>query len=233
MYLEDIQRKEKIEIIGETFKDFNKENDFYFKTPRIILKDNYDIIHYLIIAPRLLRIVCDVVAQPMYIPATSWNLDIGVRLQFTGENERFPWGHCYGSSENYQKDLDEIKQLFETGGLEWLSNFSTPERIIKSADGWSIEKYKFPWPPGRRLEIKAISELYIGDIEKGIYTLRKALASDELITQRSIDEFNNWLNLAQNESEKLPAVFDDIISTTRKNLKLNDKKCNLLKKLND
>ena len=53
MYLEDIQRKEKIEIIGETFKDFNKENDFYFKTPRIILKDNYDIIHYLIIAPRL------------------------------------------------------------------------------------------------------------------------------------------------------------------------------------
>ena len=75
--------------------------------------------------------------------------------------------------------------------------------------------------------------MYIGDIEKGIYTLRKALASDELITQRSIDEFNNWLNLAQNESEKLPAVFDDIISTTRKNLKLNDKKCNLLKKSND
>ena len=63
--------------------------------------------------------------------------------------------------------------------------------------------------------------------------IKKAVASGELITQRSIDKFNNWLDLAQNESEKLPAIFDGIISTTRKNLKLNDKKCNLLKKSND
>ena len=61
--------------------------------------------------------------------------------------------------------------------------------------------------------------------------IKKAVASGELITQRSIDKFNNWLDLAQNESEKLHAIFDGIISTTRKNLDQKIK-CNLLKKLN-
>ena len=69
----------------------------------------------------------------------------------------------------------------------------------------------------------------MGDIEKGIFILKKLQddVSDSISFSQRIEK---WLRLAQNESERLPEIFDEIVLTTRKNLKLKDEKCELLNK---
>ena len=230
--MNDIPRNEKIKIIRNTFKQFNEENGFYFKTSRVIIRDYYDMIHYLIINPHIERTVCDLVAQPLYIPENTLNLSISVRLQFVGENKRFPWGHCDGSMIEYEKNIEEILQIFSTNGLKWLSNFDSPQKIIETVDDWSMEKYKNVWHPNWRNEARAVSYLYLGDIEKGVRYLQDALLETSDVHERYRAKLQNWLNLAQNESERLPEIFDEIILTTRKNLKLKDDKCEFLKNKN-
>lgn len=231
--MSNITQSERTKIIKETFKQFNEENGFYFRTPRVILKDSYDTIHYLTITTNGGgSITCDLVAQPLYIPETSLNLSISVRLQFVGENKRFPWGHCDGSLIEYKKNIEEILQIFSTNGLKWLSNFDSPQKIIDTVDDWSMEKYKNVWHPNWRNEARAVSYLYLGDIEKGICCLQDALLGTSDVHKHYRTKFQNWLNLEQNESERLPEIFDEIILTTRKNLKLKDDKCEFLKNKN-
>ncbi len=219
-------KTEKVKIIKKVFKNFNEENGFYFKTPRVIMKDYYDIIHYLIINSHLERTVCDLVVQPLYIPETSLNLSISVRLQLIGETKRFPWGHCEGNSIEYEKDIEEILQIFSTDGLKWLSNFTSPKKIIETIDDWSIEKYKNAWHPNWRNEARAVSYLYLGNIQNATDYLQDALLETNEFQEHYRAKLQNWINLAQNHN--LPDMFDEIILTTRKNLKLKDEKCELL-----
>ncbi len=227
--MSDITRTEKIKIIKTSFEKFNKDNDFYFLKPTLIIKDNYDIAHYLIIAPRFNRTVCDIVAQPLYIPESTLSLNISTRLQQLGETHCFPWGRCTNSVIEYSKDIEEILQIFSEYGLQWLSYFDSPQHIIDSANNWNLSKYQFPWIQEKRNEVIAISSLYLGDIEKGIFILKKLQddVSDSISFSQRIEK---WLRLAQNESERLPEIFDEIVLTTRKNLKLKDEKCELLNK---
>ncbi len=224
--MSNITQKERTEIIKKTFKEFNDKNGFYFRTPRVILKDNYDIIHYLTIAINGGGgITCDLVTQPLYLPETSLNLNISVRLNFIEKTKLFPWGHYDDSVKEYEDDIADIFHVFSTGGIEWFSTFGSPQKLIDVVDDWSLEKYKDPWHPDSRNETRAVSYLYLGEIDKGIYYLKQALLDTQMT-----ETFQKWLNLAQNESERLPEIFDDIILTTRKNLKLKDEKCELLNK---
>jgi uncharacterized protein (TIGR02172 family) len=97
------------------------------------MKDNYDIAYYLIIGPRLNRTVCDIVVQPLYIPAEQFILSISEHLQFitTKANlKHFPWGNCNG---NPQKFEDEINEIFEITG------FSEIMKVEKAIRELSLE----------------------------------------------------------------------------------------------
>lgn len=229
----DIPRNEKVKIIRKTFKQFNKENGFYFLKPTLIMKDHYDIAYYLIIGPHLNRTVCDIVVQPLYIPAEQFILSISERLQFitTKANlKHFPWGNCNGNPQKFEDEINEIFEIFSNEGMIWFYNFSSPQEIINTSINFNEEKHKVCWNSTDRLETRAISYLYIGDIEKGIYTFKHALPPYQKIHPNTVKRYEDWIKIAQNESERLPQIFDDIILTTRKNLKLKDEKCELLNK---
>lgn len=229
--MDELNSSLRTKIIKNTFKQFNEESGFYFKTPRIILKDNYDIINFLIISiTGGGGVTCDLCVQPLYIPATDFDLNISIRLEFVGNTELFPWGHYDDGSKEFEQDIEEILHLFSTGGLEWLTNFSSPQKIIETSNDWSVSKYKNIWFPVFRNETTAVSHLYIGDIEKGIYLLNKGISELPHKTESSVSRFQRWLDWTQNEEAPLPKIFDDIILTTRKNLKLKDEKCELLNK---
>lgn len=231
----DIPRNEKVKIIRKTFKQFNEENGFYFLKPTLIMKDNYDIAYYLIIGPRLNRTVCDIVVQPLYQPTEIFNLSISKRLQFltTKSNLKlFPWGNCNGNPQKFEDEINEIFEIFSTEGMKWFANFSSPEKIIDTSIIFNNDTHKVCWNSTHRLETRAISYLYIGDIEKGIYTFKHALPPYQKIHPDTVKRYEDWIKVAQNESERLPEIFDEIILTTRKNLKLKDEKCELLKAKN-
>lgn len=233
--MNDIPRNEKIKIIRNTFKQFNEENGFYFLKPTLIMKDNYDIAYYLIIGPRLNRTVCDIVVQPLYIPAKQFILSISERLQFITtktELKHFPWGNCNGNPQMFEDEVNEIFEIFSNEGMNWFSNFSSSQEIINTSINFNEEKHKACWNSTDRLETRAISYLYTGDIEKGIYTFKHALPPYQNIHPNTVKKYEDWIKVAQNESERLPEIFDEIILTTRKNLKLKDDKCEFLKNKN-
>lgn len=197
------------------------------------MKANYDIAYYLIIGPHFNRTICDIVVQPLYIPAKQFILSISERLQFIAtktELKHFPWGNCNGNPQMFEDEVKEIFGIFSNEGMKWFSNFSSPKEIINTSINFDEEKYKVCWNSTDRFETLAMSYLYIGDVEKGVYTFKHSLPPYQKIHPDTVKRYEDWIKVAQNESERLPEIFDEIILTTRKNLKLKDEKCELLNK---
>ena len=130
--MEDITRSQKQSAFKRVFKDFSKENGFKFVKPRILLKENDNVLNYLTFNHSSNHLFCDIVSQPLYIPATEYILTISNRLDSLRPPiqriKRFPWGECNGDKAEYEKDVEEILDIFSKEGMDWFTHFDSAKK---------------------------------------------------------------------------------------------------------
>lgn len=80
--MSDIAYSEKLKILRKTFKKFNKENEFKFVKPTLILREKNDILQYITFHFGYNRLVPEIVVQPLYAPAEGYCPEISTRLNF-------------------------------------------------------------------------------------------------------------------------------------------------------
>ena len=228
----DIESKSKRKILRTAFKEFNSENSFKFIKPSLLLRDNHDIIQYFDfhIAPG--RLICDIVVQPLYVPATGFCVELSERLSRIGSPTRFPWGKCNGSEEEYTENVKDMLNIISFDGLKWFDKVSSPEKIIHEVAKPNGERIFGPCPPVTRSKIIGLSYLYLGDTESALPYLEEHIqirstkiegVSDFVIEYRKavVNEYKEWIHIAKNSKDLLTERFNQIILDNRIKLKLD------------
>ena len=106
---------EKRKIIRREFKQFNQENGFRFARPNTLLRERNDILQFKIKAG---CISCEIVSQPLYIPASVFSLNISTGIQFLGKKTRSSWGASDRTEEEFTLDVQDMLQLIAAGGMQ-------------------------------------------------------------------------------------------------------------------
>lgn len=123
---------EKRKIIRREFKQFNQENGFRFVRPNTLLRERNNILQYLQFKIKAGYISCEIVSQPLYIPASVFSLNISTGIQFLGKKTRSNWGASDRTEEEFTLDVQDMLQLIATGGLQWFEDMGVPENLIKT-----------------------------------------------------------------------------------------------------
>ena len=229
----DIDSKAKRKVLKETFKEFNSKNSFIFVKPTLLLRDYNDIIQYFYfhIAPN--RLICDIVVQPLYIPADGFCVELSQRLSYIGTPRRFPWGKCNGSESEYAENVKDMLSIISSDGLKWFNKVSDPNRIINELERPNSETIFGPCPPVTKTKIIGLSYLYLGDTERALPYLEEHIkirskriegVSDYVIEHRNtvINEYEDWIYMGKNDKNLLNERFNQIIFNNRNNLKLDE-----------
>ena len=163
---------EKRKIIRREFKQFNQENGFRFVRSNTLLRERNDILQYLQFKIKAGYMSCEIVSQPLYIPASVFSLNISTGIQFLGKKTRTNWGASDRTAEEFALDVQDMLQLIATGGMQWFEDMGVPENLIKNT---LDQNYKLTqgYAPVLKLRTAAMSHLHLGHIAEGIFYMKK------------------------------------------------------------
>jgi len=215
---------EKRKIIRREFKQFNQENGFRFVRPNTLLREQNDILQYLQFKIKAGYISCEIVSQPLYIPASVFSLNISTGIQFLGRKTRTNWGASDRTEEEFALDVQDMLQLIAAGGMQWFEDMGVPEDLIKNT---LDQNYKLTqgYAPVFRLRTVAMSHLYLGHIAEGIFYMEKTIAEyskypNSRMSAVIVPDCQAWIDMAKNHPEEIPDKLKSIIAETRNNLRI-------------
>lgn len=216
--MEDITRYQKQRIRKSVFKDFSQENGFKFVKSRILLKENDNVLNYLTFNSSNNHLFCDIVSQPLYIPATEYILTISNRLDSLRPPIqriiRFPWGECNGNKEEYEKDVEEILDIFSKEGMDWFTHFDSSQKIIDTICNDNPLKYTIAFNITAQKRVQGLSYLYLRDLDNAVNALMEAQ-----MTLREghplIEKYQKWIDFIRLYPEKIPSEIEKTIANTR------------------
>ena len=215
---------EKRKIIRREFKQFNQENGFRFVRPNTLLRERNDILQYLQFKIKAGYISCEIASQPLYIPASAFNLNISIEIQFLGRKTRPHWGASDRTEDEFALDVQDMLQLIAAGGMQWFEDMGVPENLIKNT---LDQNYKLTqgYAPVLKLRTVAMSHLYLGHIDEGILYMEKLISEyskypGSRIGADIIPDCQVWIDIAKSHPEEIPDKFKSIIAETRNNLRI-------------
>ena len=215
---------EKRKIFRREFKQFNQENGFRFIRPNTLLRERNDILQYLQFKIKAGYTSCEIAAQPLYIPASVFSLNISTGIQFLGRKTRPHWGASGRTEEEFALDVQDMLRLIATGGMQWFEDMGVPENLIKNT---MDQNYKLTqgYAPVLKLRTVAMSHLYLGHIDEGILYMEKTIAEyskypNSRMSAVIVPDCQAWIDKAKNHPEEISNKLESIIAETRNNLRI-------------
>ncbi len=215
---------EKRKILRREFREFNRENGFSFVRPNTLLRERGDILHYLQFKVKSLYMSCEIVSQPLYIPASGFSMSISTGIQFLGPRARTRWGAEDRTAEEFALDVQDMLRIISTGGLRWFEAMGQPENLIRNTLDGDF-KLTQGYAPALKMTTVALTHLYLGHVTEGILYLEKLMAEyarypDSEPCRLRIARCQKWIEEIQQHPETLPGTFAAIIAQNRENLHL-------------
>ena len=215
---------EKRKIFRREFKQFNQENGFRFIRPNTLLRERNDILQYLQFKIKAGYTSCEIAAQPLYIPASVFSLNISTGIQFLGRKTRPHWGASGRTEEEFALDVQDLLRLIATGGMQWFEDMGVPENLIKNT---MDQNYKLTqgYAPVLKLRTVAMSQLYLGHIDECILYMEKTIAEyskypNSRMSAVIVPDCQAWNDMAKNHPEEISNKLESIIAETRNNLRI-------------
>ena len=215
---------EKRKIFRREFKQFNQENGFRFIRPNTLLRERNDILQYQQFKIKAGYTSCEIAAQPLYIPASVFSLNISTGIQFLGRKTSPHWGASGRTEEEFALDVQDMLRLIATGGMQWFEDMGVPENLIKNT---MDQNYKLTqgYAPVLKLRTVAMSHLYLGHIDEGILYMEKTIAEyskypNSRMSAVIVPDCQAWIDMAKNHPEEISNKLESIIAETRNNLRI-------------
>jgi hypothetical protein len=222
--MSELTLNEKRKILRREFRQFNKDNGFRFVRPNTLLREQNDILQYLQFKIKAGYMSCEIVSQPLYIPASVFSLNISTGIQFLGKKTRSNWGASDRTAEEFALDVQDMLQLIAAGGMRWFEDMGDPENLIKNT---LDQNYKLTqgYAPVLKLRTVAMSHLYLGHIDEGILYMEKLISEySKYPSSRMgaviVPDCQAWIDMAKKHPEEIPEKFKSIIAETRNNLRI-------------
>lgn len=150
----------------------------------------------------------------------GWSYYLSKTKYFQTSIQRFPWGECNGDKAEYEKDVEEILDIFSKEGMDWFTHFDSSQKIIDTINNDNPLKYAPFFNMTYQKETQGLSYLYLGDYNNAVNALIEA-QSTLWESHTLIETYQKWIDFIRLYLEKIPFEIEKTIADTRQALGLN------------
>lgn len=211
-------------LVKNNFKSFAKENGFKIIKSTILVKVSNDTLNIISFDFGKSGFTCDIAIQPLYIVDDVINLSFGNRISRFNNDLKERWR--YGTEEEVESSLLEVKKLLEEVAIEWFYETGNPAGIIKFIEEGKANdpRYMVGFPPVQKSLFLGYSYVYIGDYKKGENVLSALLNELDKDSRPWVNQIKEQVILLKEtfleSDDRVKAFLEDNISKTKEELKV-------------